>query len=116
METLAERLQNSQGVGFVIEAELSGGGMSHLFVAREHTLGRLIVVKVLAAELAGALNVERFRREVLTLARLQHAHIVPILATGEVTSEVLYYTMPFVEGESLRDRLAREGALPVGDV
>src|SRR5438874_2641422 len=107
MNQLAERLQQSEGVGFVIERELGGGGMSHLFVAREQALGRRIVVKVLAAELAGALDMERFRREVQTLARLQHTHIVPILASGVVTSDVLYYTMPLVEGESLRQRLAR---------
>ena len=70
---------------------------------------------MLSAEIAGAIDVQRFRREVQLLARLQHSHIVPILATGEA-GPLLYYTMPFVEGESLRRRLVREGALPVGDV
>ena len=115
MTELLEVLQHSVGETLVIERELGGGGMSHLFVARERALGRAVVVKVLSAELAGALSVERFRREVQLLAGLQHAHIVPILATGEA-GDVLYYTMPFVEGESLRQRLVREGALPVGDV
>jgi serine/threonine-protein kinase len=115
MSELVERLQQSVGDSLVIERELGDGGMSHLFVARERALGRAVVVKVLAAELAGALSVERFRREVQLLAGLQHAHIVPILAMGEA-GDVLFYTMPFVEGESLRQRLAREGALPVGDV
>ncbi|MGH7616002.1 MAG: serine/threonine-protein kinase, partial [Gemmatimonadaceae bacterium] len=95
--------------------ELGGGGMSRVFVARERLLGRTVVVKVLAAELAGALSVERFRREVKLVASLQHAHIVPILATGDF-GDVLYYTMPFIEGESLRRRLNREGALEVGEV
>jgi serine/threonine-protein kinase len=115
MNELVERLQQGIGDSLVIERELGGGGMSHLFVARELALGRVVVVKVLSAELAGALSVERFRREVQLLARLQHAHIVPILAMGEA-GDVLYYTMPFVEGESLRRRLVREGQLPVGDV
>jgi serine/threonine-protein kinase len=115
MTELLEMLQQSLGDTLVVERELGGGGMSHLFVARERALGRCVVVKVLSAELAGALSVERFRREVLLLASLQHAHIVPILATGEA-GDVLYYTMPFVEGESLRQRLVRDGALPVGDV
>jgi serine/threonine-protein kinase len=115
MNHLLEVLQQSLGDTLVIERQLGGGGMSYLFVARERALGRTVVVKVLSAELAGALSVERFRREVQVLARLQHAHIVPILATGEA-GDVLYYTMPFIEGESLRQRLEREGALPVGDV
>jgi eukaryotic-like serine/threonine-protein kinase len=115
MSELVERLQQSVGDTLVIERELGGGGMSQLFIARERVLGRAVVVKVLSAELAGALSVERFRREVQLLAGLQHAHIVPILAMGEA-GDVLYYTMPFVEGESLRQRLVREGALPVGDV
>jgi eukaryotic-like serine/threonine-protein kinase len=115
MSELVERLQQSLGDSLVIERELGGGGMSQLFVAHERALGRAVVVKVLSAELAGALSVERFRREVQLLAGLQHAHIVPILAMGEA-GDVLYYTMPFVEGESLRQRLVREGALPVGDV
>ena len=115
MSELVERLQQSVGDNLVIERELGGGGMSQLFVARDRALGRAVVVKVLSAELAGVLSVERFRREVQLLAGLQHAHIVPILAMGEA-GDVLYYTMPFVEGESLRQRLVREGALPVGDV
>jgi len=115
MTELVDRLRQYVGRDFVIERELGGGGMSHLFIAHERTLGRSVVVKVLSAEVAGALSVQRFRREVLLLARLQHAHIVPILATGEA-DDVLYYTMPFIEGESLRQRLARDGALPVGDV
>jgi eukaryotic-like serine/threonine-protein kinase len=112
---LIEQLHANAGIGFTIERELGGGGMSHLFIAREHALGRQIVVKVLSAEIAGAINVERFRREVQLLARLQHTHIVPILATGEA-GDVLYYTMPLVEGESLRQRMTRDGQLAIGDV
>src|SRR5262245_44877458 len=114
MSELADRLQRSVGQGLVIERELGGGGMSRLFLAREPTLGRTIVVKLLSADVAAAIDVERFRREVQLLARLQHPHIVPILTTGEA-EHVLYYTMPYVEGESLRQRLVREGAFAVGD-
>jgi len=86
--------------------------MSRVFVAIETALGRRVVVKVLPPELAGAVSIERFRREIQVLAALQHTHIVPLLAAGE-SGELLYYTMPFVEGESLRDRLRREGRLSV---
>jgi serine/threonine-protein kinase len=89
--------------------------MSRVFLATETTLGRQVVVKVLPPELAHALSVERFRREIALAARLQHPHIVALLTAGE-TQGLPYYTMPFVDGESLRTRLDRLGALPVGDV
>src|SRR5205085_8566467 len=89
------------------------GGMSRVFVADEAALGRKVVVKVLRPELAEALSAERFKREVRLAAKLQHPHIVPLLASGEIESGILFYTMPFVEGESLRQRIEREGALPV---
>ena len=113
--SVLERLQKGLGPILVIERELGGGGMSRLFVALEPTLNRTIVVKVISADVAAAIDVQRFRREVQLLARLQHPHIVPILATGEA-EDLLYYTMPLVEGESLRDRLSSQGPLPVGDV
>ena len=86
--------------------------MSHVFVARETALGRTVVLKVLPPELAASLSSDRFRREIQVAARLQHPHIVPLLSAGQA-GEFLYYTMPFIEGESLRERLAREGELPV---
>ncbi len=89
--------------------------MSQVFVAIESALGRKVVVKVLRAELAEALSAERFKREVRLAAKLQHPHIVPLLAAGEIEGGVLFYTMPFVEGESLRARLQREAGLPVGE-
>ena len=110
-----ERLQQALGTAYVIERELGGGGMSRVFVAHEAALGRKVVIKVLRSELAEGLSAERFKREVRFAARLQHPHIVPLLAAGEIDDEVLFYTMPFVEGESLRQRLAREGALPLGE-
>jgi serine/threonine protein kinase/tetratricopeptide (TPR) repeat protein len=111
---LREELQRTVGAAYSIERELGGGGMSRVFVAEERALGRKVVIKVLPADLSGAVSAERFRREIQLAARLQHAHIVPLLSAGEV-DELLYYTMPFAEGESLQARLARDGELPVAD-
>lgn len=106
---LRDQLQASLSA-YTIERELAGG-MSRVFVAEDMSLGRRVVVKVLPAELSGGVSVERFRREIALAARLQHPHIVPLLSTGEIDG-LLYYTMPFVEGDSLRARLAR-GELPI---
>ena len=86
--------------------------MSRVFIAEETSLGRKVVVKVLPPDLAATVNVERFRREIQLAARLQHPHIVPVLAAG-ISNGLPYYTMPFVEGESLRARIARSGELPI---
>ncbi|GLC25439.1 serine/threonine-protein kinase [Roseisolibacter agri] len=110
---LRAHLDRALGEQYVIEHELGGAGMSRVFVARELALGRSVVLKVLPPELAAGLNVERFRREIQLAAGLQHPHVVPVLSAGSAGG-VPYYTMPLVEGESLRDRLAREGALPIG--
>src|SRR3954470_18739373 len=110
---LQDRLQQGLGTTYVIERELGDGGMSRVFVADEAALGRKVVVKVLRPELAEGLSSERFKREVRLAARLQHPHIVPLLAAGEMDGGVLFYTMPLVEGESLRARLERDGALPI---
>ena len=103
---ILERLQQALGSAFIIERELGGGGMSRIFLARELALGRQVVVKLLPPEYAEGVNGERFHHEILLAARLQHPHIVPILAAGEMNG-VPYYTMPFIEGESLRWRLLR---------
>jgi serine/threonine-protein kinase len=102
------------GDTYTLERELGGGGMSRVFTATERSLDRTVVLKVLPPELAQALSTDRFRQEIRLAARLQHLHIVPLLSAGEADG-LLYYTMPFVEGESLRTRLAREGELPVRD-
>jgi serine/threonine protein kinase/tetratricopeptide (TPR) repeat protein len=86
--------------------------MSRVFLAEEVSLGRKVVVKVLPPDLAATVNVERFRREIQLAAKLQHPLIVPVLAAG-ISEGLPYYTMPFIEGESLRARLARSGELPV---
>ncbi|WP_148306116.1 serine/threonine-protein kinase [Gemmatirosa kalamazoonensis] len=117
-----DELQAAFGAAYRVERELDGGGMSRVFVATEVALGREVVVKVLPPELTGAISVERFRREIAIAARLQHAHIVPLLAAGESSGDdrpawapLLYYTMPFVRGESVRARLTRVGALPIAE-
>jgi eukaryotic-like serine/threonine-protein kinase len=99
------------GNAFLLERELAGG-MSRVFVARERSLGRTVVLKVLPPELAAGISSERFRREIQLAASLQHPHIVPLLSAGQA-GDFLYYTMPFIEGESLRARLALRGELPV---
>ncbi|HEV8401108.1 MAG TPA: serine/threonine-protein kinase [Gemmatimonadales bacterium] len=114
MEELSGRLQTALGAAYRVERELGGGGMSRVFLAEETRLARRVVVKVLPPELAAEISVDRFNREIQLSASLQHPHIVPLLAAGG-EADVLYYTMPFVEGEALRTRLAREGELPVRD-
>ena len=111
---LRDQLQTTLGTAYTLERELGGGGMSRVFVAEETSLERKVVVKVLPPELTAGVNVDRFKREILLAAKLQHPHIVPVLAAGE-TNGLPYYTMPFVEGESLRVKLAKAGALSVTD-
>ncbi len=111
---LRSQLQDNLGSAFAIERELGGGGMSRVFVAREVRLSRKVVIKVLNPELVQGLNAQRFEREILLAASLQQANIVPVLAAGEVEG-LPWFTMPYVEGESLRSRLDGSG-LPIGDV
>ena len=115
MTDLRATLERTLGDIYSFERELVGGGMSRVFVAIDRSLGREIIVKVLSTEVAADLSVERFRREIHLAAKLQHPHIVPLLSAGEVNGAP-YFTMPFVEGESLRARLSRVGELPVPDV
>ena len=109
---LREQLQDTLGAAYTITRELGGGGMSRVFVAREESLRRNVVVKVLPPELLAGVNAERFDREIALAAGLQHPHIVPVLTAGQMDG-VPYYTMPFVDGESLRGRLTQDGALPI---
>src|SRR5438105_5898148 len=113
MLDLREGLQQKLGPSFTVERELSGGGRSRVFVALDSSLARRVVVKVLPADLAAGVSVERFKREILLAATLQHPHIVGVLTAGEIDG-MPFFTMPFVEGESLRARIEREGRLPIG--
>ena len=112
---LREQLQDALGTSYTITRELGGGGMSRVFVAKEEALRRNVVVKVLPPELLAGVNAERFDREIELAAGLQHPHIVPVLTAGQMNG-VPYYTMPFVDGESLRGRLTANGALPMTEV
>ena len=111
---LQAQLQSHLGNTFRIERELGGGGMSRVFLADEVRLGRKVVIKVLSPDLAQGINAQRFEREILLAASLQQANIVPVLASGEVDG-LPYFTMPYVDGESLRKRLA-QGMIPIGEV
>lgn len=112
---LRDQLQQTLGTKYVLERELGGGGMSRVFVANETRLNRKVVIKVLSPELAAGVNVDRFEREIQLAASLQQANIVPIIFAGD-TRGLPFYTMPFVEGKSLRARLNEEGALPISSV
>jgi len=107
MTGFAEHLQDALGTNYQLDRELTGGGMSRVFVAVDRSLGRKVVVKVLPPELAAGVNRDRFRREIQVAAQLQHPHIVPLLSAGE-QGDLLWYTMPYIEGESLRAALERK--------
>ena len=118
--SLRDTLQQALGDAYQLERELGGGGMSRVFLATDAALGRRVVVKVIAPELAAGVNLERFKREIQLAARLQHPHIIPVLSAGQVRTsadDVLpYYVMPFVASESLRARLADRGPLSLSEV
>jgi len=97
---------------YTVVREIGHGGMATVYLAQDLKHPRVVAVKVLRPELAGALGSDRFLREIATASRLQHSHILGLLDSGSV-GEVLYYVMPYVEGESLRQRLDRESQLPV---
>jgi eukaryotic-like serine/threonine-protein kinase len=97
---------------YLLERELGRGGMATVYLARDLRHDRPVALKVLRPDLAGTLGPERFLREILTAARLEHPHILSVHDSGE-TAGLLWYTMPYVQGESLRDRLRREVQLPV---
>ena len=114
MPDLPAELATTLGGAYTVERELGGAGMSRVFLAEEKALGRRVVVKVLPAETTSRVSVDRFKREIALAARLQHPHIVPLLSAGE-TNGVPYFTMPFIEGESLRARLTRSGEFQIAD-
>jgi hypothetical protein len=110
---LRTQLQGALGTGYTLDRELGGGGMSRVFLATDVRLGRQVVIKVLSPDLVSSVSAERFEREIRLAARLQHPHIVPLLSAGDV-SGIPFYTMPFVEGASLRERL-NAGAMPLAE-
>ena len=112
MADLRARLQAALADRYTIERELGRGGMAIVFLARDRRHDRDVAVKVLRPELAASLGPERFLLEIKVAAGLTHPHIVPLHDSGEADG-LLYYVMPFIQGESLRDRLEREGMLPV---
>lgn len=114
MPDFTATLQNALAPSYVLERELPGGGMSRVFVATDSALGRKVVVKVLPPELSAGVNHERFRREIQIAAQLQHPHIVPLLSAGEQGS-LIWYTMPYINGHSLRDAIARGESFTVRD-
>lgn len=109
-----DRLQSALGDAYQIERELTGGGMSRLFLANEASLNRKVVIKLLPPELTSDVSAARFKQEIEIAAHLQHPNILPVLNAG-ARDGLLFYVMPYVPGESLRHRLTREGKLPIED-
>ncbi|HVH67203.1 MAG TPA: protein kinase [Gemmatimonadales bacterium] len=114
METLVDRLRAGLAGRYTIERELGRGGMATVYLAHDVKHDRPVALKVLRPELAATLGLERFQREIKLAARLQHPHILTVLDSGGAAGQ-LWYTMPFVAGESLRDRLTREKQLALDD-
>ena len=115
MTLTQDQLQDLLGSRYRLKRELGGGSMAAVYLAEDGRHGRQVAIKVLRPEYAATFAAERFLREIEIAARLQHPHIVPLLDSGEVGGN-LYLVMPYIEGESLRVRLVREGRLSVGDV
>jgi serine/threonine-protein kinase len=114
MPTIPGPLSVALADRYRIERELGAGGMATVYLAEDLKHRRQVAIKVLKPELAAVIGAGRFLREITTIANLQHPHILGLIDSGEVNGTA-YYVMPFVEGESLRDRLAREKQLPIGD-
>ncbi len=112
MTDLRDRLQAALGDDYTIERELGGGGMSHVFLATERRLDRQVVIKLLPPDLAGGVSLDRFHREIQLVAKLQNPHIVPVITAGEADG-VPFFTMPFVEGRSLRDLISSGAAMSI---
>ena len=114
MSEITERLKAALADHYTIEREVGAGGMATVYLAEDLKHHRKVAVKVLRPELAATLGPERFVREIEIAARLTHPHILPLHDSGEADG-FLFYVMPYIEGESLRERLNRDRELPVGD-
>ena len=112
VDDLAARLDAALDGAYRVERELGGGAASRLFVAVEPALDRRVVIKVLSPDSTSEVSAARFKREIALAAHLQHPHILPLLSAGS-QQDLLYYVMPYLEGESLRHRLQRDGRLPI---
>jgi len=112
MNDLRDRLQAALGDDYTVERELGGGGMSHVFLATERRLDRQVVIKLLPPDFAGGVSLDRFHREIQLVAKLQNPHIVPVITAGEADG-VPFFTMPFVEGRSLRDMITAGTAMSI---
>jgi serine/threonine-protein kinase len=111
---LTSRLSRTLSDRYEVEREIGAGGMATVYLARDLRHNRKVAHKVLHPELSAVLGPERFLKEIELTANLQHPPILPLFDSG-VADGLLFYVMPFVEGESLRGRLTREGQLPVTD-
>ncbi len=109
-----DRLKAALADRYTIERELGSGGMATVYLAEDVKHHRKVAVKVLRPELAAALGADRFHREIEIAANLTHPHVLPLHDSGDADG-FLYYVMPHIEGESLRDRIAHEGELPIGE-
>jgi serine/threonine protein kinase/tetratricopeptide (TPR) repeat protein len=114
VRAIGDQLRTALADRYAVDREVGRGGMATVFLAQDLKHDRQVALKVLHPELAATLGSERFLREIQIAARLQHPHILPLYDSGQADT-LLYYVMPFVEGESLRDRLNREKRLPVED-
>ena len=103
---LERRLGEHLGAGYAIQSELGGGGMSRTWIAEDQSLKRRVVVKVLNPALAATVSIQRFQREIMVVAQMNHPNIVPVLSAGELDG-LPYFIMPYIEGESLRGRIVR---------
>ncbi|HXS23652.1 MAG TPA: serine/threonine-protein kinase, partial [Gemmatimonadales bacterium] len=114
MAELREQIEAGLRGSYAIERELGRGGMATVFLAQDLKHKRPVALKVLLPELTASIGAVRFNREIEIAARLQHPHILTVLDSGEAAGQ-LWFTMPYVDGQSLRDRLLKEEQLPVGD-
>src|SRR5213596_3296139 len=112
MSDALERLGAALAEHYTIEREIGAGGMATVYLARDLKHDRKVALKVLRPELAAVLGIERFLSEIRVTAHLQHPHILPLFDSGQAGG-LIYYVMPYVEGESLRHRLEREKQLPI---
>ncbi len=114
MSTQLDRLRAALAGRYAVEREIGAGGMATVYLAQDLRHDRQVAVKVLRPDLAAAMGADRFLREIKIAAQLHHPHILPLYDSGEA-DDFLYYVMPYIEGESLREKLAREGELPIAE-